>query len=74
MNNEYAQPNKSRCYKCNKKIGLTGIKCKCNLYFCSKHRYAEEHNCSYDYKDEGKKRLKRSLCVDVGNNKKIRKI
>jgi len=30
---------------------------RCGLTFCAMHRYAEEHNCSYDYKTEGREIL-----------------
>ena len=45
---------KNRCYECRKKCGLaSGFECKCGYLFCSKHRYAEDHNCKYDYRGEG---------------------
>lgn len=51
---------KLRCYHCNKKLGIIMImKCHCNQYFCSAHRYMEVHNCSYDYKENGRKKLER---------------
>merc|ERR1719160_2030383 len=34
------QKNPGRCWKCNKKAGLTGFKCKCGYVFCGAHRYA----------------------------------
>jgi len=43
---------KNKCKKCKKKLGLVPFKCKCNHIFCSLHRYAEDHNCTYDYKVE----------------------
>lgn len=37
---------KLRCYHCNKKLGIIMImKCHCDQYFCSAHRYMEVHNC-----------------------------
>lgn len=48
------QKNKSRCMACNKKIGLTGFKCKCGYFFCSTHRYSDSHNCDFDYKAAGR--------------------
>lgn len=47
---------KPRCAQCNKKVLLI-IKCHCEKVFCSKHRHAEEHNCTYDFKTEGQKKL-----------------
>jgi hypothetical protein len=44
------QKNPSRCFSCNKRVGLTGFKCRCEYVFCSTHRYSDKHNCEYDYK------------------------
>ena len=33
------------------------MKCKCGKKFCFKHRYAEQHACTFDYKEAGKKEL-----------------
>jgi len=45
------QKNTSRCFvpDCKKKIGLTGFKCRCGFFFCGTHRYADAHNCDFDY-------------------------
>ena len=43
-----ATPN--RCSTCTKRTGLTGFKCRCGATFCSTHRYADAHNCQFDYK------------------------
>lgn len=48
-----------RCSKCNKRLNLMIFKCKCEKNFCPKHRYAEEHNCNFDYKLDEKNRLER---------------
>lgn len=51
---------KLRCFHCNKKLGIIMVmKCHCNQYFCSAHRYKEVHNCNYDYKENGRKQLER---------------
>ncbi|KAG1679446.1 hypothetical protein FOA52_007738 [Chlamydomonas sp. UWO 241] len=44
--------NPSRCtvVGCKKKLGLTGFKCRCGFHFCGSHRYAEAHDCKFDYK------------------------
>ncbi|OQR99893.1 hypothetical protein ACHHYP_03983 [Achlya hypogyna] len=44
------QKNKSRCWDCKKKVGLTGIECRCGYVYCSNHRFADQHNCTFDYK------------------------
>lgn len=47
-----------RCAQCNKKLGIVMVmKCHCEKTFCAKHRYAEAHNCSFDFKREGKKTI-----------------
>ncbi|KAI3918145.1 hypothetical protein MKX01_041465 [Papaver californicum] len=48
---------KHRCSSCNKKVGLTAIKCKCGSVFCSLHRYPEKHSCDFDYKGVGRESL-----------------
>ncbi|XP_028408395.1 AN1-type zinc finger protein 4-like [Dendronephthya gigantea] len=52
---------KTRCTYCRKKTGLaTTYACRCGNSFCATHRYAETHNCNYDYKTEGRKLLEQS--------------
>ncbi|KAI3967222.1 hypothetical protein MKW92_012319 [Papaver armeniacum] len=48
---------KNRCFSCNKKLGLTAVKCKCGAVFCSAHRYPEKHSCEFDYKGVGREIL-----------------
>jgi hypothetical protein len=45
------------CWECKRKVGLLGFACKCDYVFCSKHRYAEEHKCSFDYKKQQAEKL-----------------
>jgi len=51
----------SRCTQCSKKLNLTSIKCRCNLYFCSIHRYPESHNCTFDYRTHFSIKLQEQL-------------
>jgi len=51
------QKNKTRCWRCNRKVGITGIECRCGYIFCGKHRYASEHECPYDFKKAHKSKL-----------------
>ncbi|XP_065858061.1 zinc finger A20 and AN1 domain-containing stress-associated protein 1 [Euphorbia lathyris] len=44
----------NRCSTCNKKVGLTGFRCKCGSTFCGNHRYPENHDCSFDFKSTGR--------------------
>uniref|UniRef100_A0A3Q2XF21 Zinc finger, AN1-type domain 4 n=1 Tax=Hippocampus comes TaxID=109280 RepID=A0A3Q2XF21_HIPCM len=46
------------CFLCGKKTGLaTSYECRCGSNFCAAHRYAETHECSYDYKGTGRRFL-----------------
>ncbi|XP_052869722.1 uncharacterized protein LOC128275305 [Anopheles cruzii] len=57
---EQIKSKKLRCAQCNKKLGVIMImKCHCEKIFCAQHRYAEAHNCSYDFKLQGRKLLER---------------
>jgi len=51
------QVNTSRCWTCNRKIGLTGFQCKCDFFFCAEHRYSDRHECTFDFKTQGKQLL-----------------
>lgn len=48
-----------RCQACNKKLGLFEYKCKCGKKFCISHLQAEFHQCTFDYKLEGKEKLRK---------------
>ena len=48
------QENKNRCWQCKKKVGFTGVECKCGYVFCGDHRVADSHNCDFDYKTRNK--------------------
>lgn len=54
------QKNKTRCWECNKKVGLTGIDCKCGFIFCGIHRYPSEHNCRFDHKGRHQDTLRKN--------------
>uniref|UniRef100_A0A8C5QLI2 Zinc finger AN1-type containing 4 n=1 Tax=Leptobrachium leishanense TaxID=445787 RepID=A0A8C5QLI2_9ANUR len=52
------------CLVCRKKTGLaTSFDCRCGHNFCAAHRYAETHNCPYDYKAAGKRYLQEAYPV-----------
>ena len=63
---------KKRCHVCRKKVGLTGFDCRCGGHYCSLHRYSDTHECSFDYKEHGKDKIRKDNPVIVGE--KIRKI
>lgn len=49
-----------RCYKCNKKVGIYGFSCRCGFNFCSSHRYADTHDCTFDYKTFEREQLRKT--------------
>ncbi|GMF09879.1 unnamed protein product [Phytophthora lilii] len=59
------QKNRRRCWHCKVKVGLTAVKCRCDYTFCGKHRYAEEHNCAFNFKTAGKRKLEEENPVVV---------
>jgi predicted nucleic acid binding AN1-type Zn finger protein len=42
--------NRCGCEGCKVRLLLTDTTCKCGTRFCSKHRFAGDHNCGFDYK------------------------
>lgn len=50
-------PSPDRCNLCKKKLNLFPFKCNCGSYFCSAHRQPEEHNCTFDFKAVGVRKL-----------------
>lgn len=65
-------PKKCECVGCKSKLMLTDIKCKCEKFFCSRHRYADDHKCGFDYKSDGINNLKKQLvCVSGEKLEKI---
>lgn len=59
------QTDLSKCWSCKKRVGLLGFKCKCDYTYCSKHRHASDHNCTFDYLTANKEQLAKQLipCV-----------
>jgi hypothetical protein len=55
--------NKCSWPSCNKKLGLTGFDCRCGGQFCPLHRYANEHNCTFDYKEHGQNEIRKNMPV-----------
>ena len=37
-----------------------GFDCRCGLKLCSKHRYSDQHNCTFDYKTDGRALLEKA--------------
>jgi hypothetical protein len=51
------QKNRNRCFCCNKKVGLLGFDCRCGYVFCSGHRHAADHDCTFDFAALDRKKL-----------------
>ena len=62
-----SKPKKARCEHegCAKKLDITAFPCKCDKKFCPTHRYASEHNCSYDYQASAKQELLKVMSSPV---------
>jgi hypothetical protein len=52
--------DRTRCAECKKKVGLTGVECRCGNVYCGSHRIAEKHSCSFDYKSFGRKNIEKA--------------
>jgi hypothetical protein len=63
---------KNKCKICKKKIKPIIFYCKCKNMYCLSHLQPELHNCTYDFKKEGKEKLKEENPKII--NKKIIKI
>jgi predicted nucleic acid binding AN1-type Zn finger protein len=40
---------------------LSGFDCRCGGQFCSLHRYANEHDCTFDYKEHGQNEIRKNM-------------
>ena len=55
------QENHSRCFICNKKIGLLGFRCKaCDCSYCNGHRLPEDHKCDGNFIELAKEEIKKN--------------
>lgn len=60
-----AESQSQSCAFCNKKIKfISAFVCRCQKSFCSRHRFFDQHGCTFDYKNEVKNKL-------MENNPKI---
>jgi len=75
-NSVSSSPNKKkkrRCVVCNKKLGIaTGFECRCGGLYCTTHRYEDQHSCTFDYKSDGRNKLRKDNPVVC--DEKIEKI
>jgi len=57
---------------CKRVVGLLGFSCQCGGIYCGKHRMAEDHDCTFDFKKSGRKQLQKDN--PSFGNKKLRLI
>lgn len=69
------QKNRKRCFhaECKKKVGLTGIECKCGFVFCSSHRWPDQHSCDFDFKTHDRDNLAKTV-LGGGQFSKMQKL
>jgi hypothetical protein len=50
---------------CGKKLDITAFPCKCQKKFCPAHRYASDHDCTFDYQGSAKQILLKTMSTPV---------
>jgi hypothetical protein len=66
------QTNPLACWKCDKKVGYLGFKCKCGYVFCGTHRHFSDHECDFDYKSYDRNKLVKNSLDNKADNKMIK--
>lgn len=70
---EQKKPKIPRCEfpECRKKLGIVSFDCRCGHHYCPEHRSAEQHACTFDYKQEARKELLKYMSSPVVGQKVI---
>ena len=55
--NPIPQTGPTKCSYCSKKLGPVPFKCKCEYFFCARHRLPEDHDCSFNHREAGMRKL-----------------
>ena len=63
---ESVKPKRCQHDGCKVKLMLADFACRCKSFYCSQHRFAEVHKCSFDYKAIGKELLTKQMPTVVG--------
>jgi hypothetical protein len=63
-----------RCDFCRKKVGILGLKCKCDKLFCTSHLQPEIHACTMDYRNSGLENLKKKMEIGALKDKMSERI
>lgn len=57
---------------CNKKLTLTNnFECECGNFYCIKHKFSLDHDCTFDYKNKQRELLQKKL-IKIENEKIIK--
>lgn len=57
-----------KCAVCNKKLKMVELtigKCRCDGFYCSKHRLPESHDCKYDFTLDKEKFIEENKCIAI---------
>ena len=60
------KPKRCMCEGCKTKLSLIDFACKCHGWYCSMHRHAESHSCTFDFKAKGQESLEKQLVKVAG--------
>ena len=60
------RPKRCQMDQCKAKLLLTDSICKCQSFYCMKHRHAETHKCTFDFKKSGATDLGKRLVAVTG--------
>jgi hypothetical protein len=63
---EPVKPKRCQHDGCKVKLMLADFACRCKSFYCSQHRFAEVHKCSFDYKAVGKELLTKQMPTVIG--------
>jgi hypothetical protein len=66
------QTNPLACWKCDKKVGYLGFKCKCGYVYCGTHRHFSDHGCDFDYKSYDRNKLIKNSIDNKSDDKMIK--
>jgi hypothetical protein len=58
---EPVKPKRCQHDGCKVKLMLADFACRCKSFYCSQHRFAESHKCTFDYKASGKDLLTKQM-------------
>mmetsp|Transcript_7260 Transcript_7260/g.10727 ORF Transcript_7260/g.10727 Transcript_7260/m.10727 type:complete len:119 (-) Transcript_7260:1118-1474(-) len=54
---EETKQDKDRCGACKRKLGPMSFACRCGVFYCSRHRLPEQHNCTFDHRTHAQRKL-----------------